>query len=192
MFCLRRPTNAEIDALRQAQMSASFSYSEVGATRAELPASYVIDRREVLLGRGQDTFQAACRAMRQWKMFELPWLQLVSTDTPIAEGNVVAVVARTLGLWAVGACRIVYVIDGPRQFGFAYGTLAHVEHGEERFLVEWRPDDTVWYSILAFSRPGSWLTWLSYPYARHCQRSFGAASAQAMQRAVAPTHTEIR
>jgi alpha-ketoglutarate-dependent taurine dioxygenase len=41
-----------------------------------------------------------------------------------------------------------------RRFAFAYGTLAeHAESGEERFQVEWREDDSVWYDILAFSRP---------------------------------------
>lgn len=41
------------------------------------------------------------------------------------------------------------------RFGFAYGTLpGHVESGEERFQIEWhRSDDSVWYDILAFSRP---------------------------------------
>jgi uncharacterized protein (UPF0548 family) len=192
MFRLRQPTNDEIEAFRRAQLAASFSYREVGATQWDPPTNYVIDRREVLLGSGQDTFEAACRAMRRWKMFELPWLQLVSTDTPIAEGNVVAIVARTLGLWAMGACRIVYVIAEPRRFGFAYGTLAHVERGEERFLLEWRHDDTVWYSILAFSRPGSWLTCVGYPYARHCQRCFGAGSMRAMQNAVMQPAMQIQ
>lgn len=180
-----------MDAIRHAQREAGFNYSEVGATKGDLPANYVVDRREAQLGTGRQTFEAACQAMRQWKMFDLDWVQLISPDTPIATGKVVAIVARTLAFWAVGVCRIVYVIDAPRRFGFAYGTLAHVECGEERFLVEWRDDDSVWYSILAFSRPGSWLTWMGYLYARHCQRSFGAGSMRAMQRAVMQAASNI-
>ena len=47
-----------------------------------------------------------------------------------------AVLARSLGLWWLNACRIVCVIDEDRPvtgFGFAYGTLPdHAESGEER------------------------------------------------------------
>lgn len=65
---------------------------------------------------------------------------------------------RAIGLWWLNACRIVYVVDesGPiSRFGLAYGTLpGHVERGEERFMIEWnRGDNSVWYDILAFSRP---------------------------------------
>ena len=101
-----------------------------------------------------------------------------------------AVLARIAGLWWLNACRIVYVIDeaGPVQrFGFAYGTLPdHAETGEERFLIEWdRADNSVWYDILAFSRPRHPLTRLGYPFARLVQKSFARQSAAAMQRAAA-------
>lgn len=111
-------------------------------------------------------------------------------DTPIQKGQVVAVVARILGLWWLNACRIVYVVDenGPlARFGFAYGTLpGHAGSGEERFLVEWNPaDGSVWYDILAFSRPNRFLTRLAYRYLRRVQKRFGPASAAAMVRSVA-------
>jgi uncharacterized protein (UPF0548 family) len=98
-------------------------------------------------------------------------------------------VARICGVWWLNACRIVYVIDetGPVQrFGFAYGTLPdHAETGEERFMIEWdRADDSVWYDILAFSRPRHWLARLGYPFSRLVQRRFARRSAEAMQRAI--------
>ena len=42
-----------------------------------------------------------------------------------------------------------------QRFGFAYGTLPdHAGSGEEGFLVEWgREEGSVWYDILALSRP---------------------------------------
>ena len=57
----------------------------------------------------------------------------------------------------MNACRVVYVVDEPGRFGLAYGTLpGHVERGEERFLVERdSTDGSVWYDLLAFSRPNS-------------------------------------
>lgn len=74
---------------------------------------------------------------------------------------------------------------GP-SYGFAYGTLPdHPERGEERFLVEWdRADDSVWYDLMAISRPGHWIARLGYPYARYEQAKFRRLSGLAMQEAV--------
>jgi uncharacterized protein (UPF0548 family) len=96
---------------------------------------------------------------------------------------------RVIGLWWLNACRIVYVIDegGPVQrFGFAYGTLpGHVESGEERFLIEWdQGENSVWYDILAFSRPRHPLARLGYPFARLMQKRFARDSVKAMVRRV--------
>jgi uncharacterized protein (UPF0548 family) len=82
----------------------------------------------------------------------------------------------------------VYVVDegGPaKQFGFAYGTLpGHEEIGEERFLVRLdAADQSVWYDIFAFSRPGKWARF-AQPLARILQRRFVRESKIAMARAV--------
>jgi hypothetical protein len=42
---------------------------------------------------------------------------------PIQVGQDIAVVARLMGFWWLNACRIVYTVDKPAEFGFAYGTL---------------------------------------------------------------------
>ena len=99
--------------------------------------------------------------------------------------EVVGIAARVWGVWSLNAARIVYVIDESQRFGFAYGTLpGHVEMGEERFLIERTEDDSVWYDILAFSRPRHLLTKLGYPMIRRLQKRFGRESAAAMQRIV--------
>ena len=96
-----------------------------------------------------------------------------------------AVVAKILGIWSLNAARLVFVVDEPRRFGFAYGTQpGHVERGEERFLVEIADDDSVWYDILAFSQPKHVLTKIGYPLVRRLQKRFGRESAAAMRRAV--------
>ena len=71
------------------------------------------------------------------------------------------------------------------KIGFAYGTLPkHVERGEECFSVEWHhADDTVWYDILAFSRPKHILVRLGYPVARALQARFVRDSMQALLKA---------
>ena len=124
-------------------------------------------------------------------MFEIPWLELCSPQTPIEVGAMVAVVVSHLGFWSINPCRIVYTLDGAtndpdaiKKFGFAYGTLpAHAERGEERFTVEFNlANQSVWYDLFAFSRPSA-LARLAYPFTRHLQKRFAADSKSAMQRA---------
>ena len=134
-------------------------------------------------------FQLARTALQRWEQFRLGWVEAWSPDTPIKSGEVVAVMGRAIGLWWLNACRIVYVVDesGPiSKFGFAYGTLpGHVESGEERFLIEWdRSENSVWYDILAFSKPNHFLTKLGYPVVRRTQKRFGRNSAASMLNAV--------
>ncbi len=70
----------------------------------------------------------------------------------------------------VAECRVVAVVDEPREFGFAYGTLArHPECGEEAFLVRWRADDAVVGSVAAFSRPARWYAKAGGPVTRGVQ-----------------------
>jgi uncharacterized protein (UPF0548 family) len=118
-------------------------------------------------------------------MFDFGWVHLCWDHTPIEPGAIVAVIVKHLGFWSMNACRIVYVIEEHQRYGFAYGTLGdHAEKGEERFMVEWnKDDDTVWYDLLAVSKPGS-MAALGYPYTRRLQKRFAEESKNAMKRAV--------
>ncbi len=61
-------------------------------------------------------------------------------------------------------------MDEPRRRGFAYGTLpGHPESGEEAFIVEQHDDDSVTFTITAFSRPATWLARLGGPLGRAVQ-----------------------
>ena len=198
MFQLTRPTPAQIDAFLAAQGSAEFSYAEVGATRSgAAPAGYVVDRNRVQLGAGAEVFHRATAALRSWRMSTLGWSSVHPVGAPIVPGETVAVVVHHYGFWSMNACRIVYVFDEDvgeaRRMGFAYGTLrAHGEIGEERFAVEWRrADDSVWYDLCAFSRPGHLLTRLGYPLGRRLQRRFARESKLAMVDAVNETRHRL-
>jgi uncharacterized protein (UPF0548 family) len=189
MLSLRRPTMETIQAFLAAQAGLNLTYAAVGATATNPPAGYVVDHTRIRLGEGEKVFAAAKTALERWQQFRLGWLEATPEDTPIKEGQVVAILARSIGLWWLNACRIVAVVneDGPVQrFGFAYGTLPdHAGSGEERFLIEWdREDASVWYDILAFSRPQHFLARLGYPVVRLTQKRFGRESAAAMCRAV--------
>jgi uncharacterized protein (UPF0548 family) len=185
MILLRRPSDEAVRTFLDEQRDAPFSYPEVGATRlAAPPQGYAVDHTRVRLGTGEAAYAAAVDAVRSWTMFRIGWAEICWPDTPVAVGAAVAVLAR-FGPWWLNATRIVYVFDdeGPtRRFGFAYGTLdAHVERGEERFGVEWNVSDgSVWYDVLAFSKPNHLLTRAGYPVARRLQKRFARDSARAM------------
>jgi uncharacterized protein (UPF0548 family) len=188
MFYASRPIRNSIDAFLAAQQNQKFSYEEVGASRHEAPKGYTADHNRVQLGRGADTFERAKRAIQCWKMFEMAWISLCWPDTPIVPGANVAVVVSHLGFWSMNACRIVYLIEehgSLEKYGFAYGTLPeHGELGEERFTVEFHPDDqSVWYDLYAFSRPTA-LARLAYPFTRRLQKRFARDSKSAMLKAV--------
>ena len=190
MLFLRKPAAETIRAFLAAQSKLDLTYPAAGATAAAPPAGYVVDRTRIKLGAGAGTFAAARAALGRWEQFRLGWVEAWPPQTPIRAGQVVAVIARLWGLWWLNACRIVYLVDkdGPvRRYGFAYGTLpGHAESGEERFTVEWHEqDDTVWYDILAFSRPHYVLVRVGYPFARRLQRRFARDSAAAMRQALA-------
>jgi uncharacterized protein (UPF0548 family) len=189
MFLLAKPTNLQIQSFITTQRELPFSYPEIGATGTQTPAGYTVDHNQVCLGNGAEIFERAKAAVRCWEMFNIGWIQLCWPDTPVEVGSTVAILARTMGIWTVNACRIVYVVEEKgeiERFGFAYGTLPeHPEKGEERFRVEWRrQDDSVWYDILAFSRPNSLLVKLGYPFVRGLQKRFAKDSKQAMVRAI--------
>jgi uncharacterized protein (UPF0548 family) len=190
MFTFRKPTEAKVRALlaRQSGQPWTYDWPEITRVLSEPPAGWQLDRHRVLLGHGAATFASACEAIRRWKMFPRGMCQVYWPTTRQEPGEVVAVLyfARPFLLWMLFPARVVYRIDESRRFGFAYGTLPeHPERGEERFLVEWNEtDDTVWYDLMAISRPGHWLARVGYPYARYEQAKFRRLSGLAMQEAV--------
>jgi len=195
MLSLRKPSGESLRRFLMAQANLPFSYSSVGATATTPPDGYVVDRARIKLGEGEPVFQAARAALQRWEQFRLGWVEAWPANTLIQSGQVVALLAHAIGLSWLNSCRIVYVVDETQpncKFGFAYGTLpAHVESGEERFLIEWdRGENSVWFDILAFSRPNHFLARLGYPFVRRMQDRFRRDSAAAMLRAV--TNPDLR
>lgn len=193
MFSASRPTRDKVNAFIAAQRDQTFSYPEVGSSRLQqAPPGFTADHHRIQIGQGAETFERAKSAIRQWKMFDMPWLALCWPTTPIEPDATVAVLVSHLGFWSLNPSRVVYVIDDTieqdaqlKKFGFAYGTLAaHAERGEERFTVEFDPrGQSVWYDIYAFSRPSS-LARLAYPFTRSLQKRFARDSKAAMLRAI--------
>jgi uncharacterized protein (UPF0548 family) len=191
MFLLRKPSEQFVTQFIASQQDLPFSYAEVGATQNQTVdklRDYKVDHNRVKLGMGEETYQRAVAALQCWQQFELGWLTIVPMGKPLEIGATVAVQTKTFGFWSLNAARIVYVIDERQtqmsRFGFAYGTLPdHVERGEERFTIEWHKDDSVWYDLYAFSRPGHALARLGYPITRTLQKEFARSSLAVMKMA---------
>lgn len=171
MFRFGRPGEDDLDRVLAEQLLANVTYAEIGATRRNMPAGYRHDAYGILLGREDRVFAQAAAGLRDWVAHRGAGLTLRPPRPDIEEGATL-VIAKTLpGFSAGAACRIVYVTDEPDIFGFAYGTLpVHPEQGEEAFMVRREPDDTVSFTITAFSRPRHPLARLGGPLTRLIQR----------------------
>jgi uncharacterized protein (UPF0548 family) len=145
-----------------------------GRLPGRLPFGFSHDRSASVIGHGPSAFDAARRAFQQWAQFDLGWVRVANPLVPIARGRMVALEARTAGLWSLNISRILETADTATRFGFLYSTTPmHVEQGEERFVIEVDPaTGEVWYLIEAVSRPRHPLARLGWPFARAMQHRF--------------------
>lgn len=189
MILFKKPSASQIKSFLEKTGDENFTYSEIGQSSGQAKVKgYNNDFNRVLLGQGEEVFQKACEAIRNWRMFPGDWAWIEPVHAPVKVDQVVAMVAKVVGIYWVNNCRIVYLLDEAspiRRYGFAYGTLGqHVEQGEELFSVEWLPDGSVWYVLRAYSKPRFWLAKLGYPLARLYQRKFVRESQRAMKREI--------
>jgi uncharacterized protein (UPF0548 family) len=160
---LRRPPLSVLAAM-------NLTYREVGATSGRLPTGYRHVTRVVRLGRGREVFDQCSSAVLSWEMHRRAGLAVYASHPVAQEGTVVALVVWASRFGVASPCRVVYVVDEPGRRGFAYGTLpGHPEQGEESFVVELKPDNSVLLSITAFSRPANALSRLGGPLTRWVQ-----------------------
>jgi uncharacterized protein (UPF0548 family) len=198
VFSLHKPSDAFIRDKLEAARNLPLTYGIPSITEDEsgihLPG-FTRDHTRSEIGHGKPVFAAAKSALLKWQQFDLGWVRVANPDARVDPDQLVAVEAHTpgfsrLGLWSVNISRILYVIDEPTRFGFAYGTTPlHVESGEERFLIELYPvSGAVFYDLLAISRPAHWLARLGYPFTRSQQHRF-ARDSHAKMKHIAMTST---
>jgi uncharacterized protein (UPF0548 family) len=190
MFFLTKPSRERIQRVIDSSRDVPFNYAEVGRSLGPTPAGYVANHGRIRLGYGESAFNKAVGALRKWKMFDLGWASVCWPEAGIEVGTAVATLARHFGFWSLHPARIVFLVDDDdgqiRRSGFAYGTLqGHGEQGEETFIIERHfTDDSVWYDLRSFSRPGQALTALGHPIVRRLQKRFARESTQVMLKAV--------
>jgi uncharacterized protein (UPF0548 family) len=179
MFALRRPSPEALARVLADLDGAALTYPEAGATEpaatdsaAPLPSGYHHVRRSRVVGHGEPDWAAAAAGIRGWQMHRGQGFLVVPDDPPITAGTAVASAIRLPGpgVHVVMACRIVWVVDEPDRFGFAYGTLpVHPESGEEAFVAHRDAAGAVTLTVTAFSRPRHPLVRLGGPIARRQQ-----------------------
>jgi uncharacterized protein (UPF0548 family) len=153
-----------------------------GLAHLILPFAFAHDRRRSCIGRGEAAFVQARRAFSNWEEFDLGWVRVANPQISMVAGQIVAVEVRAFGLWSLNLSRIVETVDTATRFGFLYATTPyHAEEGEERFLLEFDPNESqVWYELEAVSRPRHPLARLAYPVTRGLQHRFARDSHQRM------------
>ena len=188
MFQTHRPGAREIEEFIKQSINLPLSYEQVGLAK-QSPSDFRIDQASGVIGRGKTTFERAKLALREWRHFELGWVEIFPKNASIEPATTVAILVHHFGFWSLNGCRVVYELgDRPddTSFGFAYGTLTnHAEMGEEIFQVSISPEsEEVFYRIRAASRPRATLARIGYPITRLLQARFRRDSIAAMQRAV--------
>jgi uncharacterized protein (UPF0548 family) len=166
-----RPSGGQLADLVGRLRDRPLSYDEVGATAGRpLPTGYRHDEAAVELGRDAKVWASAQEALRTWQGHRFAEATITPAEAPLAVGVVVVATVRIGLIYVMAPCRIVYTTALDDRFGFAYGTLeGHPEQGEEAFHVARRADGTVWFEIVAFSRPAAPLARLGGPVARAIQ-----------------------
>jgi len=168
----RSPSAIRLGALAAQLADQSFTYREIGATRhpEALPPGYTHDRRTIRIGGQPGAFDAGRSALCTWQAHKALGATL-TPEEPALHPRQVVLVAIPIGPFRIIApCRIVYVTDEARRFGFAYGTLpGHPECGEESFHIVEESSGDVTFEIVAFSRPDGWAIRLGGPVARWMQ-----------------------
>ncbi|MER7049768.1 DUF1990 family protein [Streptomyces jumonjinensis] len=148
-------------AVRPAPVRHTLTYPEVGATRlGPMPDGYRHLHHTTRVGRGRAAFTTAGAAVLSWRMHRESGVRVRATAAR-AEPGVRVELSAGAGPLRIGAarCEVIWSADERHRAGFAYGTLSgHPECGEESFVVDFRDDGSVWFTVMAFSRPGRWYT----------------------------------
>lgn len=162
---------------------AELTYQPVGMTAPDgpsPPAGFHPLRVATGLGHGPSVFHAASEALGAWRMHRGLGLRVDADGQQAALG-----VELELRFGPLRApCRVVWTVREERRVGFAYGTLVgHPERGEEAFVVEWLPDDSVRLTVSALSTPAAWYVRAAGPLGRGAQRLIARGYGWSLRRA---------
>lgn len=189
MLRLRSPSASHLRRALEDALAAEFTYSEVGATRtADLPDGYRIDRYERSLGAADGRFERYVAALRHWQGHIGAGVRIYPTGAMAEIGKPVLLIARTLGLWSVLPCGVVYTDESDSWFTLAYGTLpGHLECGEVAMSVERTDSGEVVARIVSFSKTVDPLARAAGPLARRIQTRITNGYLDALEASSSPS-----
>ncbi|MDO5669549.1 MAG: DUF1990 domain-containing protein [Corynebacterium sp.] len=149
---LSYPAHLQLATLRLAQGRAP---EEIGLRR------WKITDHAAVLGHGREVFAAASEKLLTWQAHAHAGVRAQR------RGKLVRLHYGP----TTSSCLIIREEHTPTRTLLVYGTLpAHVESGEEAFLIDMAADGTVTGRVIAFSRHAWWLAKLTGPLARMMQR----------------------
>lgn len=184
MYSLTRPTQDAVTEMRRREATRPV-FQEHGEIPERPPPGYRPNVGAGPVGVGESDFRAAIDAVRQWEMFPGGWVTVETGGESAVVGQIAAAVARCFGVWVVNCCRVVYLAETARRFEFTYVTTAgHALRGAERFRVDWRDDDSVWFEVHSISRPREWTAWVVRPQLVALQTRFVQEAVAAVRRGV--------
>lgn len=161
------------------------TYGPVGATLTgdHRAADLHVER---VVGHGQADFDQAVASLQGLGQ-QRAVATVVPADATATLDQTILIALRFGPITVVAPNRIVSVVDEPRRWGFAYGTLpGHPEVGEEAFVVDYRADDSVVVHIIAIAHaafPGARLLQpLLVPVQRYFARRYLDEVEQAVSR----------
>ncbi|RSZ63501.1 DUF1990 domain-containing protein [Corynebacterium hylobatis] len=133
-----------------------------GRTPGELGLNrWTITDHEEVLGHGEDCFREASHRLLTWQAHR---------RARVHAERFGPLVRLYMGP-RMSSCYILLEEQTPTRTVLVYGTLpAHVELGEEAFIIDLAPDGTVTGRVIAFSRHAWWLAKIGAPAARAVQR----------------------
>ena len=179
---LRRPSDEKLIGIWEEQSSLPITYKNAGMTRGGSHRGYRQHRDSISLPTG--SFKSARDHLRAWGAQRGAGFG-VYPERPVAQGMAVLVYGRLGKLYTSVCCRVIYIIDDPDRWGFAYGTLPHhVARGEESFVVSKDPEDNVTFTVESLSRPASPIALLGAPVANVIQNKITRRYLEAVRRTV--------
>jgi uncharacterized protein (UPF0548 family) len=127
--------------------------------------------RTVLIGHGEDDWEAAARAVMKWAVKRKSGFEVVG-DQPATEGCDYELVARVGPLKIREPVRVVATVTEANRVGFAYGTLTgHPVSGEEAFVVH-RDGSEVLFTLRSVTSAGAGGWRLLFPIVLLAQRIY--------------------
>lgn len=139
-----RPSAVQLDRMLEVARRSPLTYDHLGSTLPPVDTRRPVRQRHLVLGHGPEGFELAVAGLERWVCHDGIRARVHPAAAAIEVGSSLLVVLPVGPACIVVPDRVVAVVDEPRRFGFAYGTLdGHQERGEESFLAELLDDGTV-------------------------------------------------